>query len=122
MKITRMTKIVSINTINPNGVLFGGQLMYWMDEASGVAAYRYAGHTVVTAAVENIRFLKPIPMGAFVEVTAEVVSVGNTSMKIQVQVFMDGETEEEEILVADAMFIYVAVDKNGKKRKINHSS
>ncbi len=121
MKTTRMTKIVTATATNPLGVLFGGQLMYWMDEVSAIAACRFADDYAVTAGVDQIRFLKPVPMGAFIELISEIVSVGNTSMKVKVTVYMDRKGDQEPILVADAMFTYVAVDQDGKPKRIEKS-
>lgn len=71
---------------NPQGNLFGGTLVSWMDKAAGFAAMRRARSTVVTAAIEDIAFSVPIVQGDLVAVMARVVSVGRTSMRVRVEV------------------------------------
>ena len=50
---------------------------------------------VATVAVEQIKFLAPIPCGVFLDVCGEVVSVGNTSLKVQIEAWMDVSEENQ---------------------------
>lgn len=86
MKKEIMTKAVLQGDANARGVLFGGKLMQWMDELSGITAFRYAQGDVATVAVEKVAFLLPIPVGSFIDITAEVVHVGNTSLRVEMNV------------------------------------
>ena len=47
----------------------------------------------------------------------EVVSVGNTSLKVQLEAWMDVSNGESE-KVAEGLFVYVALDEHGKPRKV----
>ena len=134
--VTIMTRAVMPSMTNFRGILFGGMLMEWMDEVAGITAKRFAGSEVTTVAVEQMKFLKPVPVGAFVEVSGEVVDVGNTSLRIRIRAVMDGEapdagemnvehdvswTEDwggRRIPVAEAMFVYVALGEDGKPEKV----
>lgn len=118
MKTTKMSRAVMPSMTNQKNVLFGGELMKWMDEVSGITAKRFTQSDVSTVAVEQVKFYKPIPLGAFVDVVGTVAAVGNTSLRVQVTVMMDGEPEQEEILAAEAVFVYVALDDEGKPRKV----
>ena len=109
MKTAVLTRAVMPSVANPNGTMFGGELMKWMDELSGIAAVRFAGKNVTTAAV-NVSFIRPIPVRSVIELNAGVCYVGNTSMRVNVSVTMDGP---EPVKVADAMFVYVAIDDDG---------
>ncbi len=82
----RLLESVFPTDTNPQGNLFGGTLMSWMDKAAGFAAMRRARSTVVTRAIENIEFKVPILQGDLVEVHALVVAVGRTSMRVRVDV------------------------------------
>ena len=117
MESTTMSRAVMPGMANHRGILFGGQLMAWMDEVSGIAARRFAGTEVTTVAVEQIRFLQPVFVGDFVDVTGEVVSVGNTSLKVQIKVEADRKSGEK-TRAAEAAFIYVTVDDEGKSVKV----
>lgn len=118
MRTTKMSRAVMPSMTNQKNVLFGGELMKWMDEVSGITAKRFTQSDVSTVAVEQVKFYKPIPLGAFVDVVGTVAAVGNTSLRVQVTVMMDGEPEQEEILAAEAVFVYVALDDEGKPRKV----
>lgn len=122
--VTIMTRAVMPSMTNFRGILFGGMLMEWMDEVAGITAKRFAGSEVTTVAVEQMKFLKPVPVGAFVEVSGEVVDVGNTSLRIRIRAVMDGEApdagwDEHCIPVAEAMFVYVALGEDGKPETVS---
>lgn len=123
--MTIMTRAVMPSMTNFRGVLFGGMLMEWMDEVAGIAEKRFAGPEVTTAAVEGMKFLRPIPVGAFIEVAGAVATVGNTSLRVKIDVSMDsqhrgvkGDEKVDKVLVAEALFVYVALDEMGKPRTI----
>jgi len=82
----RLLESVFPTDTNPQGNLFGGTLVSWMDKAAGFAAMRRARSTVVTAAIEDIAFRVPILQGDLVEIVARVVDVGRTSMRVRVEV------------------------------------
>src|SRR5438105_4621738 len=80
-------KIVTPPQLNPNGTLFGGVLMSWIDEVAFMSARRYSGRPfVVTASIDNITFLMPLRSGEHVLLTSQVNYVGRTSMEIGVKV------------------------------------
>jgi uncharacterized protein (TIGR00369 family) len=110
MKATLLESVFPTDT-NPQGTLFGGQLVAWMDKAAGIAAMRQARRTVVTAAIENISFHLPILVGDLVELEARVVSVGRTSMVVEVEVWREGPfgTDREQCTVG--RFTMVALDE-----------
>ena len=49
--------IVRPNHLNGADRLFGGILMQWIDEVAVVAAKRHARMNVITASVDNLKFL-----------------------------------------------------------------
>ncbi len=100
---------------NGNGVLFGGKLLSWMDEIAGIAAVRYDGGKVATVAMEQAAFKTPIPVGSFLDIEGVVVSVGNTSLRVRTRAQIDGREE----IAAEAVFVYVALDEEGRPRKVN---
>lgn len=115
MKESKMSRVVFPEDANQNGMLFGGKMLAWMDETAGIAARRFAGRPAITAAVEQARFYRQVPVGTFLDVSGKVVHVGNTSMRVQVTITLDAQDPgEEDILAADAVFIYVAVDEEGR--------
>ena len=110
---------------NPNGDIFGGWIMSQMDIAGGILAKETARARVVTVAVDSFKFLKPVKVGDVVCCYGRVLRTGNTSIAIALEVWVKSvlhETEEEwpRFKVTEAIFIYVAVDAEGKKRAIQN--
>ena len=103
---------------NPVGDIFGGWLMCQMDLAAGTAAARYARGRVATVAVESIRFRSPVKVGDEVGVWAELLSVGRSSMRFKVSVWRRTHDSDIAIKVTDAVFVFVALDAEGKPRPV----
>lgn len=117
-----MTRSVMLSMANSAGHLFGGTLMGWMDELSGITAHRFVWTRVTTAAVKGMNFYVPIPYGSVLQLEGRVVRVGNTSMDVEVVAWMEPEQEEQEsIRAADALFVYVSLDEKGKPKKIERT-
>jgi acyl-CoA thioesterase YciA len=110
---------------NPNGDIFGGWIMSQMDIAGGLLAKETARCRVVTVAVDSFKFLKPVKVGDVVCCYGRVLRTGNTSIAIALEVWVKSvrhETEEEwpRFKVTEAIFTYVAIDSEGKKRAIKN--
>jgi acyl-CoA thioesterase YciA len=99
---------------NPNGDIFGGWLMSQMDLGSGILASKTAQTRVVTVAMEGLSFLQPVHVGDTVAVYASVEKIGRTSMTIPVEVWVTRYMTGEQLRVTHGVFIYVAVDNEGK--------
>lgn len=112
---------------NGNGDIFGGWIMSQMDIAGGILAKETARSRVVTVAVDRIKFLKPVAVGHVVCCYGRVLRIGNTSIAIALEVWVKSvldEIEEESprFKVTEAIFTYVAIDAEGKKRGIKRST
>jgi acyl-CoA thioesterase YciA len=108
---------------NPNADVFGGWIMSQMDIAGGILAKETAHSRVVTIAVDGFKFLKPVRVGDIVCCYGRVLRTGTTSIAIELEVWVkhvSRETEEEwpRYKVTEALFTYVAIDAEGKKRAI----
>ena len=57
--LTEQQYLIRPTHINHYGRLFGGQLIYWIDELAGIVAMRHSGATVTTAAIDNLQFKAP---------------------------------------------------------------
>ncbi len=113
MKATMLQSVFPTDT-NPQGNLFGGQLVAWMDTAAGVAAMRHARATVVTARIDNIDFTVPVYVGNIVELVATVTKVGRTSMVVEVVVTREDPYRQTRQLTTTGRFTMVAIDDHGK--------
>lgn len=103
---------------NPSGDIFGGWLMGLMDLAAGNAAGRRSRGRAATIAVEGMKFHLPVLVGDEVSIYAEVVTVGRTSMRIEVEAWRRERSEDAMYLVTEAMFTFVAIDENRKPRLV----
>ena len=103
---------------NPSGDIFGGWLMSQMDLAAGNVAARRARGRAATIAVEAITFLGPVSVGDEVSLFAHLLSVGRTSMRIEVEAWRRARESEETRKVTEAIFTFVAIDATGKSRPV----
>lgn len=104
---------------NSRGDIFGGWLMSQVDLAGSVAAFKKAGGRVVTVAVNNFQFIKPVFVGDLVSIFSEVVRVGNSSIQVSIQAFSERVIKDNEIIhVADATLTYVAIDNDRRPRSV----
>ena len=106
---------------NPQGTIFGGIILSYIDIAGAVEAHRRTGiERFVTVAMREVVFHEPVYVGDLVSFYAETTRVGTTSITVRVLVEAEryGGTSER-IKVTEAEVVYVAVDANRRKMKIN---
>ncbi len=116
---TIMTEIIMPNDTNPLHNLMGGNLMRWMDIASGVCAGKHCEAHVVTASVDHVSFTNPIKMGDVITITASVTRAFTTSVEIYVEVFTSNIKGGDSRMSNHAYFTFVAVDdKSGRPKKV----
>lgn len=104
---------------NPDGDIFGGWIMSQMDIAGGNFAAHQVKGRVVTVAVDAMTFLKPIYIGDDVSCYCDIAKIGNTSLSINVNVWVQRHHSEEVLKVTQGRYTFVAIDKVGNPRKIN---
>ncbi len=107
---SRVTKAVFPPTTNHHNTLFGGTALAWMDEVSFICATRFCRLPLVTVSTDRIDFKHPIPAGSIVELIGRVVKVGNTSLKVEVEVFVEGMYEAGRERAISGAFSFVAID------------
>ncbi|KAF0187510.1 MAG: acyl-CoA [Desulfobulbaceae bacterium] len=107
---TRITKAVFPNTTNHYATLFGGTALQWMDEAAFITATRFSRQKMVTVCSDRIDFKHPIPAGTFVELVGQVVKVGNTSLQVRVDVYLERMYDDFREKAIEGVFTFVAVD------------
>lgn len=105
-------KVVFPNTTNHYDTLFGGYAMHMMDEVAFIAGTRFCRKNLVTISSSQIDFKEPIPADTIVELTGEVVKVGNTSMQVKVEVFQENMFDFERKKSIEGIFTFVAIDEN----------
>ena len=116
---TRIFKAVFPNSTNHYDTLFGGTAMHAMDEVAFITATRFSRQKMVTVSSDRIDFKKPIPAGTIIELIGRVTYLGNTSLKIRVEIFIEQMYSEHREKAVTGEFTFVAIDENKKPMKIN---
>ena len=107
---------------NQNGDIFGGWIMSQVDIAGGTLAGRIARGRVATVAVKEFVFKEPVQIGDVLSFYADVVRIGNTSITVTVEVYAERRPETPTVVkVTEATLTYVAIDGNGRPRKVQRS-
>ena len=103
---------------NSNGDVFGGWLMSQMDMGGAVLARNTAHSRVTTVAVDGMAFHHPVMVGDIVTCYASLVRIGRTSMKIDVEVWVNRKTDGEALKVTEGVFTYVAMSEDGRPQPV----
>ena len=104
---------------NAAGNIFGGWLMSQVDIAGSIVAIQRARGRVVTVAVNEFQFYKPVHVGDIVSIYADITHVGTTSITVKVIVHTTHVSETGiSNKVADATLTYVAIDECLNKRPV----
>lgn len=103
---------------NAAGDIFGGWVMAQMDLSCGIRAAERAGGRVVTAAVREMSFAKPVKVGDTLCIYTDIVKVGRTSITLKVETWAQRYLSQQLDLVTHGEFVMVALDKSGKPTPI----
>jgi len=80
-------KWIKPEDLNPNGSLFGGSLLRWLDEEAAINAIGQLGSLrVVTKLISEINFVSSARQGDIIELGLAVVSFGKTSVTLRSEV------------------------------------
>lgn len=104
---------------NANGDIFGGWLVSQMDLAAGIATKQITRGRSATVSIKNVQFLAPVSVGSVVSCYAEILEIGRSSMHINIEVWISHTLPHTaQRKVAEGLFIFVAIDDNGRTRRI----
>ena len=103
---------------NQNGDIFGGWVLGQMDVAGGIFASKIAKGRCVTIAVDAMTFRKPVYVGDVVCVYGSLIRIGSTSITVRVEAWVIRRNETWRILVTEGNFTYVAIDAEGRPRRV----
>ncbi len=115
---TSIFKAVFPNTTNHYDTLFGGTAMQLMDETAFITATRFSRLRMVTVSSDKIDFKKPIPAGTIIELKGRVSYIGNTSIKVRVDIFIEEMYQEGREKAISGEFTFVAIDEHKNPVKI----
>ena len=105
-------KWVKPEDLNPNGTLFGGRLLAWIDEEAALYAnIQLENQKIVTKYISEINFMSSAKQGDIVELGMEVTKFGNSSITLKCET--RNKMTQETILTVENIII-VNLDQNGK--------
>ncbi len=107
-------KWVKPQDLNPNGTLFGGRLLEWIDEEAALyTIIQLENQKVVTKYMSEINFNSKAVEGDIIEIGIEVVKFGNSSLTLNCEV--RNKMTRETIITVDNI-IMVNLDQDGKPK------
>lgn len=109
----RFLEVVLPEQASHCGTLSGANALQIMGKAAFVCATRQARCAVVMAKADSIEFVKPIRMGAIIDVRAHVAFQGQYSMTILVEIVAENAVDPAGKPSISGRFMMVAVDADG---------
>ncbi|MBJ6368688.1 acyl-CoA thioesterase [Snuella sedimenti] len=107
-------KWVKPEDLNPNGTLFGGRLLEWIDEEAALyTIIQLENQKVVTKYMSEIDFRASAREGDIIEIGIEVVKFGTASLTLSCEV-RNKMTRETIITISN--IVMVNLDTDGKPK------
>jgi len=104
-------KCVKPEDLNPNGTLFGGSLLRWIDEEAAIYAIcQLDNQRVVTKFMSEINFVGSARQGDIIELGMTATHFGTTSITLRCEV--RNKITRKSILTVEKM-VFVNLDQNG---------
>ncbi|RJS95233.1 acyl-CoA thioesterase [Salinisphaera sp. Q1T1-3] len=105
-------KWIKPEDLNPNGTLFGGSLLRWIDEEAAIyAIIQLDNPRIVTKYISEINFVSSAVQSDIIELGIEATKFGRTSITMHAAV--RNMISRKSILTIEEL-VFVAVDENGK--------
>ncbi|CAH0335818.1 hypothetical protein FVB9288_01477 [Flavobacterium sp. CECT 9288] len=107
-------KWVKPEDLNPNGTLFGGKLLAWIDEELALyTIVQLENPRIVTKYMSEINFRSSAKQGDIIEIGIDVIKFGTTSitLKCEARNMMTRET-----IISIDQTTMVNVDEHGKPK------
>lgn len=103
--------------LNGAGRLFGGKLMEWIDELAGLVGIRHAQQDVITASIDNLKFIRGAYLKDIIVLIGRVTFVGRTSMEVRVDTYIES-IEGIRKPINRAYLTLVAIDAQGNSVEV----
>lgn len=108
----RTRKWVKPEDLNPNGSLFGGSLLKWIDEEAAIyAIIQLESPRVVTKLISEINFVSSARQGDIIELGLTATEFGRTSITLRCEV--RNKITHKSILTVDRM-VFVNIGEDGQ--------
>ena len=113
-------KLVMPEHMNQYGLLFGGNLLKWVDETAWMAvSLDYPGGRFVTIGMDRVEFRKGVTGGSILRFEITRQRVGTTSVTYAAEVIRRELHKSEELMIFSTDITFVRVNENGEKIPID---
>ncbi|RYM32545.1 acyl-CoA thioesterase [Brumimicrobium glaciale] len=107
-------KWVKPEDLNPNGTLFGGRLLEWIDEEAALySIIQLENQKTVTKFISEIDFQNSAHQGDIIEIGIEVIKFGSASLTLKCEV--RNKMTRKTIITVDRI-VMVSLDDDGKAK------
>lgn len=104
-------KWIKPEDLNPNGTLFGGSLLRWIDEEAAIYSIVQLGNNrAVTKYISEINFVSSARQGDIIELGITAASFGRTSITLRCEV--RNKITRKSILTIEKI-VFVNLDESG---------
>jgi len=108
------TKVCKKGDIGVHNNLFGGCLLSWVDEAGCAMAVQYCfTPLMVTLKMDEVTFLAPVKVNNLIKIYGEVITMGNSTITISLEVRRCSVYTHEEHLVLSTRALFCRIDEDG---------
>jgi acyl-CoA hydrolase len=106
-------KWIKPEDLNPNGSLFGGRLLSWIDEEAAIFAMCQLGKDrhLVTKFISEINFVSSARQGDIIEMGVAVIAYGKSSITLRAEV---RNKITKQIIISIDNIVFVNLDESGK--------
>lgn len=115
-----LATVTARSQANLLGNIHGGEVLKLADSTAGVVAQRHSDGPAVTAALDEMAFLRPVHVGDILRTYSQVNWAGRSSMEIGVRIEAQpwDDATTAAVHVGSAYFVFVAIDSAGAARPI----
>jgi acyl-CoA hydrolase len=107
-------KWVKPEDLNPNGTLFGGRLLAWIDEEAALYTFiQLENKHIVTKYISEINFMSSAKQGDIIELGMEVIKFGISSLTLKCEA--RNKMTRETILTVENI-VMVNLGEDGKPK------
>ena len=107
-------KWVKPEDLNPNGTLFGGRLLAWIDEEAALyTVVQLENPQIVTKYITEIDFKSSAKEGDIIEIGIEVAKFGTASITLRVEV---RNMMTKDTIITIEKIVMVNLDSHGKPK------
>lgn len=104
-------RLILPGDLNQFGVLFGGRLLAWVDEASWIAAkLEFPRCRFVTIGMEAVTFRESVGEGGILEIESRLAARGTTSVTYEVTVREGAKAQQREVFGTRVTFVNIGED------------